>query len=427
MSGPIFGNTSALGGSSGGNRHLVEFRAGRMNMVGKMVHSDTRKGLVYMYQAEDGLIHFCWKDRTTGNVEDDLIIFPEDCEFKKVEQCKTGRVFLLKFKSSSRKLFFWLQEPKTEKDEEWCRRVNEVMNNPPSMSSLGSSGRGGSGSDGGDLQNMLNNMSQQQLMQLFGGVGQMGGLSSILGSMNRPSSGTTGSRTSSSSSRTTTTTSATTAATTTTTASNLSTPPTNTVPSATPQAPKRPTRANSKEGSTTSSSGGSSETPKVLLSELQNYLSGLNTSGGTSSGSRRNVDLASAINSEAVSSILNDPNLVTSLQDHLPNIDSSTKTEEQVKDTLKSPQFQQALSMFSSALQSGQLGPVVSQFQLSPEVVAAAHSGDLEQFVKALEKTSSNKKDDGDDEATSDSVTIKKEDDKKKDGGDDDDEKMQIG
>lgn len=95
MSGPIFGSSSALGGSSGGNRHLVEFRAGRMNLVNKMVHPDNRKGLVYVYQAEDGLIHFCWKDRTTGNVEDDLIVFPDDCEFKKIENVKTGRVYFL--------------------------------------------------------------------------------------------------------------------------------------------------------------------------------------------------------------------------------------------------------------------------------------------------------------------------------------------
>lgn len=179
MSGPIFGNSNTITGSSGGNRHLVEFKAGRMNMVGKMVHPDTRKGLVYVYQAEDGLIHFCWKDRTTGKVEDDLIIFPDDCEFKKVDQCKTGRVYLLRFSSSSRRLFFWMQETKTDKDDEWCRRINEIINNPPSANSL-SSNRGG---ESNDLQYMLNNMSQQQLMQLFGGVGQMGGLSNLLGSM----------------------------------------------------------------------------------------------------------------------------------------------------------------------------------------------------------------------------------------------------
>lgn len=170
-------------GSSGGNRHLVEFRAGRMTMVGKMVHPDTRKGLLYLYQADDGLIHFCWKNRTTNKVEDDLIIFPDDCEFKRVEQCKTGRVYLLKFKSNSNRLFFWMQEPKSDKDEEWCRRINDVMNNPPSVNSISGNRSGGSGNDSNDLSYMLNNMSQQQLLQLFGGVGQMGGLSNIIGSI----------------------------------------------------------------------------------------------------------------------------------------------------------------------------------------------------------------------------------------------------
>lgn len=431
MSGPIFGNNSSLGGSSGGNRHLIEFRAGRMNMVGKMVHPDTRKGLVYMYQAEDGLMHFCWKDRTTGNVEDDLIIFPDDCEFKKVEQCKTGRVFLLKFKLSLRKLFFWLQEPKTDKDDEWCRRVNELMNNPPSMNSSGSSGRsGGGGTDGGELQYMLNNMSQQQLMQLFGGVGQMGGLSSLLGSMNRPSSGTNSTSRLSSTTpiRSTSSTSGNTATTTvTTTPSNLTTPQTTTTSSTIP-VPKAPTKTNNKEPTTTttppSSNNSKNSNSRILLSGLQNYLSMNAPPGSTNAGnsSRHNVDLSAAINSEPVGSILSDPDFVKALQTHLPNIDSTTNTTDQLKETLSSPQFRQALSMFSSALQSGQLGPVVSQFQLSPEVVSAANSGDLEQFVKALEQSVN--KDSADDKPTetSSSDEIKKGDDDKKE----DDEQMQL-
>ena len=39
----------------------------------------------------------------------DLIIFPDDIEFKHVKACTTGRVFVLKFKSSTRKFFFWMQ------------------------------------------------------------------------------------------------------------------------------------------------------------------------------------------------------------------------------------------------------------------------------------------------------------------------------
>lgn len=177
------------------------------------------------------LTHFCWKDRTSGNVEDDLIIFPDDCEFKKVEQCKDGRVFLLQFKSSNRKLFFWLQEPTNDKDDEYCRKVNELLNNPPSQSN-GSSGRGGGGAgqDGSDLQYMLNNMSQQQLMQLFGGVGQMGGLSSLLGSLNRPSSGSRNTSSSTPSGRSNTTTGG--------AATAVQTPP-NTNQPATPRAPRK--------------------------------------------------------------------------------------------------------------------------------------------------------------------------------------------
>lgn len=93
-----------------------------------MVHPDKRKGLLYIYQSEDSLMHFCWQDRHTGTfscisldlsyfisdiivgvVEDDLIIFPDDCEYVRVPQCTTGRVYVLKFKSSNRKLFFWMQ------------------------------------------------------------------------------------------------------------------------------------------------------------------------------------------------------------------------------------------------------------------------------------------------------------------------------
>lgn len=107
--GALFGSAATGPGSTGGNKHLVEVRAGKMNLKGHMVYPDKRKGLLYVYQSDDSLMHFCWQDRTSGVVEDDLIIFPEDCEYIKVPQCTTGRAYLLKFKSSNRKFFFWLQ------------------------------------------------------------------------------------------------------------------------------------------------------------------------------------------------------------------------------------------------------------------------------------------------------------------------------
>uniref|UniRef100_A0A1A9X4B7 Proteasomal ubiquitin receptor ADRM1 homolog n=1 Tax=Glossina brevipalpis TaxID=37001 RepID=A0A1A9X4B7_9MUSC len=374
----MFGRQGGLSSTGSSGSNLIEFRAGRMNLVGKMVHPDTRKGLVYMTQGDDGLMHFCWKDRTTGKVEDDLIVFPDDFEYKRVEQCKTGRVYVLKFKTSSRRMFFWMQEPKPDKDEEYCRRVNELLNNPPSASR--------SGQDGGDLQYMLNNMSQQQLMQLFGGVGQMGGLSSLLGSMNRSSDS---SRTASSRNNPLSG-----AGVTHTTDSTVG------ASSRTPSAPK--SKNNKTSTSTTAgnaSNGGGGTGPnntgtggKKSSNNITNsnafhsYLSNLSPEAG--SGRSLNIDLATGlVGSDAINEIISDPERVNMLSVHLPEIkDVDENKRQQIKDTIASPQFQQALSLFSNALQSAQLGPVVSQFELTPDAVAAAYAGNLEDFVKALEK-----------------------------------------
>ena len=176
------------------SKFLVEFKAGKMVMKGKEVHAIKKKGTLYLNQTEDSLIHLCWKDRTSGQLEDDLIIFPDDAEFKRVEQCKTGRVFVLKFKSSSRRNFYWMQEPSEDKDVEYCTKINEYINNPPPPGSRSSGGSGASGSGlsgmgladlgslpDSELQTLLNTMSPQQLMQMLGGVGS-GNLGAILSS-----------------------------------------------------------------------------------------------------------------------------------------------------------------------------------------------------------------------------------------------------
>ncbi|XP_071440773.1 proteasomal ubiquitin receptor ADRM1-B [Hetaerina americana] len=395
----LFGNASSRSQS----KNLVEFKAGKMTQKGKMVHPDKRKGLLYVYQSDDSLMHFCWKDRQTGAVEDDLIIFPDDCEYKRVNQCTTGRVYVLKFKSSNRNFFFWMQEPKTDKDDDHCRRVNEMLNNPPTPGSQ----RSGGGTPDGDLQNLLNNMSQQQLMQLFGGVGQIGGLGSLLGTMGRPSSsqasrstsgGTSGTSSSSNSSATPTVT------------TTSAQPPTTTSTQSTPAPSETSTVAVDSSSSTGSQ-------PAIQLRDLQNFLSGLNVPG--TEENKCQVDLSSALSSENLQAALSNPTVVRELQTHLPAITGSEQQpSEQLKATLHSPQFQQALGMFSTALQSGQLGPVVQQFEVGDEAVTAAEQGNVEAFVKALQgalkeaekkdekekeskNTSEDKKEDEDDEGMS--------------------------
>lgn len=434
----------ALFGSSGArsqSKNLVECKAGKMTLKGKMVHPDKRKGLLYVYQSDDSLMHFCWKDRQAGTVEDDLIIFPDDCEFKRVAQCTTGRVYVLKFKSSSRKFFFWLQEPKTDKDDENTRRINEVLNNPPTPGSQ----RSGGGTPDGDLQNLLNNMSQQQLMQLFGGVGQIGGLSSLLGTMSRPSTGQSSRPASSSSTTTTATSSTTSSVTTTASATNVTT--TSSATGATSSAGKGTITTDSAKPATTtatattttttttSASTAASTTPSstpsgqgaIQLSDLQNFLSGLNVPT-PETPSQRSVDLSSAMTMENLQAILGDPNLVCELQQHLPSgIGGSPPppASEQLRSTLASPQFQQALSMFSAALQSGQLGPVVQQFEVGTDAVDAANQGNMEEFVKALQKASINKEEENK-QPGGDEKRKKRDDGNKKDDDDDDDEGMSL-
>ncbi|KAI9319010.1 proteasome complex subunit Rpn13 ubiquitin receptor-domain-containing protein [Dichotomocladium elegans] len=111
-------------------KHLVQFNAGKCVREGNIVKPDLRKGVVYMDQSDDQLMHFYWKERKSTEPEEDLIIFPDEAEFIRVNECTTGRVYLMKFKSSNQKLFFWMQSKNEDKDEELASRVNLLINDP---------------------------------------------------------------------------------------------------------------------------------------------------------------------------------------------------------------------------------------------------------------------------------------------------------
>lgn len=388
-SGALF--PSLVSGSRGSSsKYLVEFRAGKMTLKGSTVTPDKRKGQVYIQQTDDSLIHFCWKDRTTGNVDDDLIIFPDDCEFKRVPQCTTGRVYVLKFKAGSKRLFFWMQEPKTDKDEEYCRKVNEYLNNPPMPGTLGSGGSSSHelsalGGEGG-LQSLLGNMSHNQLMQLIGptGLGGLGGLGALAGpgmaSLLGSGAAATSSSSSSSRSPSTAVTPSSTSATTRLGSSQVPTTPTTpsatTVasPAATPTTPSGPAPT----------AGAASPTQPIQLSDLQSILATMNvpTSG-------QGVDLASVLTPEVMAPILANAEVQQRLLPYLPSGEALPQSTDELHNTLISPQFQQAMSIFSSALASGQLGPLMNQFGLPSEAVDAATKGDLEAFAKAMESDGS--------------------------------------
>ncbi|OLN88698.1 Proteasomal ubiquitin receptor ADRM1 [Colletotrichum chlorophyti] len=98
-------------------------------------------GYIYLY-SEDDLIHFCWRERS-ASLEDpelDLVMVPMDGEFvphTPADQptAKTnGRIFVLKFGSSSQRHFFWLQsKPQSRNgDPSWFsprdKKIGEIVN-----------------------------------------------------------------------------------------------------------------------------------------------------------------------------------------------------------------------------------------------------------------------------------------------------------
>ncbi|KAI9021022.1 proteasome complex subunit Rpn13 ubiquitin receptor-domain-containing protein [Phycomyces nitens] len=159
--------------------HLVQFNAGKCIRQANKLVPDVRKGTIYMDQSDDQLMHFYWKERKSSTPEEDLIIFPEEAELVKVEECTTGRVYLLKFRSSDQKLFFWMQDKNEDKDKALVERVNQLINDPQSyMDSAGDLGFGGESpsdllqilGDGHDI-----NMTQENLLQFLQSAGTLGG------------------------------------------------------------------------------------------------------------------------------------------------------------------------------------------------------------------------------------------------------------
>jgi 26S proteasome regulatory subunit N13 len=80
-------------------------------------------GYIYLY-SEDDLMHFCWRrrDQSLEEPELDLIIPPGDVSFKPYENASeptaktNGRIFAIKFFSSSQRYHFWLQSKPQSSD-----------------------------------------------------------------------------------------------------------------------------------------------------------------------------------------------------------------------------------------------------------------------------------------------------------------------
>ncbi|CAI2166701.1 17443_t:CDS:2 [Funneliformis geosporum] len=275
-----------------------------------------------MDQGEDQLMHFFWKDRKNNTVEDDFILFPDEAEFIRVDQCTTGRVYILNFKSSSRKLFYWMQDAKDEKDEENVAKLNRLINDPQGglAESRQQNNAGQLGSPFRNMDDLGFGVDQEQLLQLL--QGGIGGL-----------------------------------------------PITSTTPASEPQSATAATSEAGSGAQTTEQNIGFTPEQLEQLGGLRNVLPNIqNPEGGTRHA----------------------------LFPHLPS--NIERTPEELNAVLNSPQFAQALQSLSMALQSGQLGPLLTQLGLDP----SAGNG-VEAFLRAVqEQAGRRQRDHNDDDNTDD-------------------------
>ncbi|KAF9468566.1 proteasome complex subunit Rpn13 ubiquitin receptor-domain-containing protein [Collybia nuda] len=110
---------------------LLAFKAGRAfrREATNTVDPSPTKGAIVLTNGEDGLLHFTWKNRTTGEIEEDLILFPSEATFVKVPQSQ-GRMYVLKFSSSNQRHFFWMQDANSARDTEFVNNLNGLLEDP---------------------------------------------------------------------------------------------------------------------------------------------------------------------------------------------------------------------------------------------------------------------------------------------------------
>jgi len=172
--------------------------------------------------------------------------------------------------------------------------------------------------------------------------------------------------------------------------------------SSTPAATTVPVPAPAPGGAGSGGSTGSSANPAIQLSDLQSILSNMQVPAGAGEGSGGTaVDLSTGLTGEALQPLLQNQEFLDKVKEFLPAGEEGKEvTLSDLSGTVQSPQFQQAVSMFSMALSSGQLGPLIKEFGLGDDAAAAAAQGDMEAFVKALQSKEGGdkKKDDKDKE-----------------------------
>ncbi|KAH7459712.1 hypothetical protein PRIC1_010974 [Phytophthora ramorum] len=408
---PQFGNVFGASSTAGRNE-LVSFNAGKMTVKptanGKFVVTpQLEKGKVCLSRGDDQLLHFQWVDRQTGASPEDFIIFPDDAHFAKVDTGRPAdRVYILQYKNSSRRFFFWMQNKDASRDEELVKKVNDSMNNAQAAASAD----GGRGS-GNNVQ-----LDHNAIMQMLGAMGagdqgrsgaggsgqavQMSELQNILQNMGLPagaqsaaSSPATSAVSSSQASQNGGGSSA--AATTASTQHEHDVSGMEVDEMDEDELLRLAIEESMRDGGSTSqnaaegvaTSSASAPTPAPVAAPASTVAPAVAAPASAAAGGTlttadlqramasfqqlaqpKPVSLTKLLSADNMSSILDDPACVEALLPHLPE---GSQTPAELRATLRSPQLRQSIGSLVSALQTGNFNAVMANFGLDPSAGAA--------------------------------------------------------
>ncbi|KDO26887.1 hypothetical protein SPRG_07601 [Saprolegnia parasitica CBS 223.65] len=374
----------AFGTTGGARASLVEFNAGKMTAAPKeagstklVVTPDLQKGKILLIREDDQLLHFKWKSRTTGVVTDDFIIFPNDASFQKVDTGRADdRVYVLQYKGSSRRFFFWMQNKDSAKDAEQAKKLDELMNTAQTAAPAS----GASRQDNDPNAPLDHSAIMQMLGAMGGGAGngagsstvQMAELQQILQHMGMPPGSSAGATANPS------------------TASVVTSP----APSAVPTSPHddddddddedvnmedmteeellrlaieesmRDVQDDSAHDTevappTAIPAPTAIPTPSIQLADLQRAMAAaLNVQQAPT----RPVSITALLQQPAVAALLEDPEVQATL---LPLLPETLQTPHELLSTARTPQLRQCVGALSHALNSSNFNGILSNFGLN--------------------------------------------------------------
>ncbi|KAJ2155906.1 hypothetical protein GGF46_005528 [Coemansia sp. RSA 552] len=331
---------------------LAEFKAGRLFRDGdtNWVRPDSRRGLCYVKKEDDGLMRFCWKERQTGaQVEEELIVLPGDVYLEKVQQA-TGRVYVLKFRSSSQRLFFWMQEADADGDSALIRRANTVFGGSEHGDDDDEDDDEDVGDDDMDIYHMADDGSDpRELLLNRHGSREAEALSHHReqSALARESPGLHRGTLSS---------------------AQVGGVPGNSLRGISQQDP----------GDDVTPLSNDASGPRDL-SGLRELLSSIQVPEEYQARDSSQMNLTDVLTPRNLSAVLEDERMRTSLFPTLP--EDIPHTRQALDEVIRSPQFQQALASLSYVLESGQMGPLVTQLGLDPEAGTSVRA-----FLQAIEK-----------------------------------------